>query len=122
MVVSRPIFSIDPSMSKDDFDIFRHSKVPSMTSGTSNTVAKIHAGGDVNSNIVMSFQKSIKLDVGQYPDFKGNLEGWLPFKRRLKAVAATQLSMTGKNIMNSVRTRTRHGFLKTLLVIKRMVG
>ena len=76
-------------MSKDDFDIFRRSKVPSITSGTGNSSAKVHAGGDVNSNIVMSFQKSIKLDVGQYPDFKGNLEGWLPFKWRLKAVAAT---------------------------------
>ena len=72
-----------------DFKAFRRKRLPSLTSTTPSPKSTSFSTGDVNVDVVNSFQKSIKLEVNHYPEFKGNLEGWLPFKRKLKAVAAT---------------------------------
>ena len=38
---------------------------------------------------MLQFQKSVRVEIKEYPKFKGTLEGWLPFKRKLKAITAT---------------------------------
>ena len=76
---------------KDDFMQFRRSKVPSITAGGSiaNTT-KVHtSGSQANASAVLASQKSISIEVSSYPNFKCNLERWLPFKRRMRSVAAT---------------------------------
>ena len=77
---------------RDDFTKFRREKVPALaaggTSGTSR-ISNSSMSGDVGADTVLQFQRSIKMEVSQYPDFKGSLEGWLPFKRKLMAITAT---------------------------------
>ena len=77
---------------RDDFTKFRREKVPALAAGgtaggrrTPNTALQ----GDVGADTVIQFQRSIKMEISQYPDFKGSLEGWLPFKRKLMAITAT---------------------------------
>ena len=76
---------------KENFAKFRRTKVPAINaSGSASSIRSVTISeGDIHGNAVTAFQKSIKLDVNSYPDFKGHLEGWLPFKRKLRAVAAT---------------------------------
>ena len=76
---------------KHDFVQFRRTKVPSITAGKSITNAsKIPTSeGQADASAVVAFQKSIKIEVSSYPEFKGHLEGWLPFKRKFRSVAAT---------------------------------
>ncbi len=79
-------------MDRHDFDLFRCTKVPSITSAGLPNAARpstTSTPGDVDGNAVLQFQKSIKLDITQYPEFKGSLEAWLPFKRKLKAITVT---------------------------------
>ena len=79
------------SKDKNDFVQFRRTKVPSITAGGSiASASKMTTSIDqVDASAIVAFQKSIKIEVSSYPEFKGNLEGWLPFKRKLKSVAAT---------------------------------
>ena len=73
-----------------DFNMFRRTKVPNMVSSPASTSSITpHQPGEVTSQDILSFQKSIKLEVSQYPEFHGALNQWLPFKRKLKAVIAT---------------------------------
>ncbi len=77
------------NMDCNDFTKFRHTKVPSIASSGSSKAPSIVQDGDVGADTVLQFQKSIKMEISQYPEFKGSLEGWLPFKRKLKAITAT---------------------------------
>ena len=77
---------------RDDFTKFRREKVPTIAasgSSASRHISTTAVTGDVGAETVLQFQRSIKMEINQYPDFKGALEGWLPFKRKLKAITAT---------------------------------
>ena len=78
--------------SHTDFLGFLREKVPRILAGKTSTSRQLTAmttSGEVSAEAVLQFQKSIKLDVSQFPEFKGTLEGWLPFKRKLSAITAT---------------------------------
>ena len=89
------------NLSNEDFDNFRRTKVPGLTSGV--TVINPQKSSNVTDDMVSQIQKSIKLELNQYPEFKGGLEQWLPFNRKLKAIAAMHgvdriIGDTNKNI------------------------
>ncbi len=77
-------------VTKAEFTNFHRKRAPALVNPTeleksSNPIQD----GVVGPSAVLQFQKSIKLETSQYPEFKGSLEGWLPFKRKLKAIVAT---------------------------------
>ena len=77
------------SYGNEEFENSRRTKVPFMASGGQRTPATSSSSGPVNSDAVLQFQRSIKMEVSQYPEFKGSLDQWLPFKRKLQAITAT---------------------------------
>ena len=76
---------------RQDFLEFRRRQVPLMTKGggTKPSASSSQSTGEVDGSVVQQFQKSIKMDVSDYPYFAGALDQWLPFKRKLKAITAT---------------------------------
>ena len=47
------------------------------------------AGSSEDSEAITLITKTLKLDVTQFPEFKGTIEGWLYFKRKCLAMAKT---------------------------------
>ena len=76
---------------REEFLEFRRRRVPLMTKGggTKTSTTASQSIGEVDGSVVQQFQKSIKMDVSDYPYFGGALDAWLPFKRKLKAITAT---------------------------------
>ena len=78
------------STTKQEFTEFRRTRAPALTNPTSTSqFSNPVQDGVVGAADVIQFRNSIKKEVSQYPEFKGSLEGWLPFKRKLRAIAAT---------------------------------
>ena len=50
---------------------------------------KVSSGSDEDSEALTLFNKSLTLNVSQFPEFKGILENWLFFKRKFLAMADT---------------------------------
>ena len=70
-----------------DFDQFRRTKVPMMSRSDMNM--KGSSGSNEDSEALTLFNKSLTLNVSQFPEFKGVLENWLFFKRKFLAMADT---------------------------------
>ena len=71
----------------EDFDEFRRTKVPMMSRSDMNM--KGSTGSNKDSEALTLFNKSLTLNVSQFPEFKGVLENWLFFKRKFLAIADT---------------------------------
>ena len=70
-----------------DFDQFRRTKVPMMSRSDMNM--KGSSGSNEDSEALTLFNKSLTLNVSQFPEFKGVLENWLFFKQKFLAMTDT---------------------------------
>ena len=67
---------------REDFTKFCRERVPLIAASGSSASRHISSNintRDVGADTVLQFQKSIKMEITQYHEFKGALEGWLPF-------------------------------------------
>ena len=71
-----------------DFELFRRTRVPLLSRGDINTKA-VHASQDSDTDALAQWSKNLKLGVESFPEFKGHIEKWLPFKRKFMATAKT---------------------------------
>ena len=72
----------------DDFDHFKRVKVPFM-SRQDISVKSSMGNQESDSEALALWNRSLKLDVNSFPEFKGQLEKWLPFKRKFLATSKT---------------------------------
>ena len=71
-----------------DFELFRRTRVPLLSRGDINTKA-VNASKDSDTDALAQWSKNLKLGVESFPEFKGHIEKWLPFKRKFMATAKT---------------------------------
>ena len=75
------------NVTNEDFEKFRRTRVPMMSRSDMNM--KGSTGSNEETEALTLFNKSLTLNVSQFPEFKGVLENWLFFKRKFLAMADT---------------------------------
>ena len=71
-----------------DFEFFRRTRVPLLSRGDINTKS-VHISQDNDTDALAQWSKNLKLGIESFPEFKGHIEKWLPFKRKFMATAKT---------------------------------
>ena len=72
----------------EDFENFRREKVPFMSRQDIN-IKTYKTSDNQDSEALNTWNKNLRLDVSSFPEFKGQLEQWLPYKRKFLATAKT---------------------------------
>ncbi len=77
------------NLKAEEFDQFRLTVAANRARGGTKSESSSSAPGVVTTSRVDKFLSNIKLEVTQYPKFDGSIDKWLPFKRRVTALART---------------------------------
>jgi hypothetical protein len=78
------------SLEANVFDTFVQVTIPALARKAVKSLSSVGVGGDVTATDVANFQSQIKLDVKAFCVFNGEITDWLPIKRGMVAVAASQ--------------------------------